>query len=107
MSGFNANSQMYNIVSENELAEVLSHYSSEFIFSIVDNAMKARYNNVPIATIPNVVGAWEQNFKAIIETYGSESSMEVLNVRNETYREIISCICREFGPCPKSAINSS
>lgn len=97
MSGFNANSQMYNIVTENELAEVLSHYSSEFIFSIVDNAMKARYNNVPIATIPNVVGAWEQNFKAIIETYGSESSMEVLNVRNETYREIISCICREFG----------
>lgn len=97
MSSFNANSQMYNVVTENELAEVLSHYSSEFIYSIVDNAMKARFNNVPIATIPNVVAAWEQNFKAIIETYGSDSAAEVFNVRNETYREIIDCICKEFG----------
>lgn len=97
MSSFNANSQMYNVVTENELAEVLSHYSSEFIFSIVDNAMKARYNNVPIATIPNVVAAWEQNFKAIIETYGSDFAREVYTVRDETYREIIDCICKEFG----------
>lgn len=92
-----ANSQMYNIVTENELAEVLSHYNSEFIFSIVNNAMKARFNNVPIATIPNVVAAWEQNFKAIMETYGSESTQDVYAVRNETYREIIDCICKEFG----------
>ena len=97
MSSFNANSQMYNVVTENELAEVLSHYSSEFIFSIVDNAMKARYNNVPIAAIPNVVAAWEQNFKAIIETYGSDFAREVYTVRDETYREIIDCICKEFG----------
>lgn len=97
MSSFNANSQMYNVVSENELAEVLSHYESEFVFSVVDNAMKARFNNVPIVSVPNVVAAWEQNFKAIIEIYGSDSAAEVFNVRNETYREIIDCICKEFG----------
>ena len=97
MSSFTANSQAFNIATENELAEVLSHYSSEFIFSIVDKAMKSRYEGIPIATMPNVVGAWEQNFKAIIAQYGEGSTGEVFRVRNETYREIIDTICREFG----------
>ena len=97
MSSFTANSQAFNVTTENELAEVLSHYSSEFIFSIVDKAMKSRYEGLPIAIMPNVVGAWEQNFKAIIAQYGEGSISEVYRVRNETYREIIDTICREFG----------
>lgn len=97
MSSFNANSQTFNVVTENELAVVLSHYSSEFIFSILDVNMKSRFYSVPIAAMPNVVGAWEQNFKAIMAQYGSESNPEVLRVRNETYREIIDAICKEFG----------
>ena len=96
MSSFNANSQMYNVTTENELAEVLSHYNSEFVYSIVDEALKARFLRVPIAAMPNVVAAWEQNFKSIEEYYGSDSRGEVLRVRNDTYREIIDTICREF-----------
>lgn len=96
MSSFNANSQAFNIATENELAEVLSHYSSEFVFSVIDEALKSRFLSVPLASIPNVVGAWEQNFKAIQAQYGAESHLEVLRVRNETYREIIDTICREF-----------
>lgn len=97
MSSFNANSQAFNIATENELAEVLSHYNSEFIFTVVDNAMKSRFLELPIAAMPNVVGAWEQNFKAIISQYGEGSTLEVFRVRNETYREIIDTICKEFG----------
>ena len=97
MSSFTANSQMFNVVTENELTEVLSHYSSEFVYSIVDEAMKSRFNGVPITAIPNVVGAWEQNFKAIRAQYGMESNEEVIRVRNETYVEIIDTICKEFG----------
>ena len=97
MSSFNANSQAYNIATENELSEVLSHYNSEFVFSIIDNALKKRFVEVPIASIPNVVGAWEQNFKAIISQYGDDSIAEVYRVRNETYMEIIDTICKEFG----------
>lgn len=96
MSSFNANSQAYNIATENELAEVLSHYSSEFVFSIIDKSMSNRFLTVPSVAIPNVVGAWEQNFKAIIAQYGSDSTMEVARVRSETYREIIDAICKEF-----------
>lgn len=97
MSSFNANLQAFNVNTENELAEVLSHYNSEFIFSIVNEAMKSRFLSVPIAAVPNVVGAWEQNFKAIIAKYGDESREQVLQVRNDTYDEIIEMICKEFG----------
>ena len=96
MSSFNANSQAYNITTENELAEVLSHYSSEFVFSIIDEALKSRFLSVPVVAMPNVVAAWEQNFKAIQAQYGAESQNEVLRVRNETYREIVDTICKEF-----------
>lgn len=96
MSSFNANSQAYNISTENELAEVLSHYNSEFVFSIIDKSMSSRFLTVPSVAMPNVVGAWEQNFKAINAQYGSDSTIEVARVRSETYREIIDAICKEF-----------
>ena len=97
MSSFNANAMAYNVATENELAEVLSHYSSDFVFSVVDDAMKKRFQSVPIVAMPNVVAAWEQNFKTIIAQYGEASVVEVSRVRDETYREIIDIICKEFG----------
>lgn len=97
MSSFTANSQEFNVVTENELAVVLSHYNSEFVLNIIEDAMKKRFQVVPITATPNVVSAWEQNFRVIMARYGAESHEEVLRVRNETYREIIDRICREFG----------
>lgn len=97
MSSFNANLQAYNVASETELAEVLSNYSSEFVYSVVDNAMKVRFQEVPLSTVPNVIAAWEANFKAIVSTYGDEAKAEVARVREETYHEIIKTICTEFG----------
>ena len=98
MSSFITNSQMYNVVTESELAEVLSHYDSEFVYNIVDEALKSRFQCVPVTPIPNVVAGWESNFKAIIANYGNmEAHAQVINVRNETYREIIDTICKEFG----------
>ena len=97
MSSFITNSQMYNVVTESELAEVLSHYDSEFVYNIVDEALKSRFQCVPVTPIPNVVAGWESNFKAIIANYGNmEAHAQVINVRNETYREIIDTICKEF-----------
>ena len=94
MSSFNANSQMFDIQTENELSEVLSHYNSEFIFSIVTENLKSRFSRLPLIQLPNAVAEWEQNFKAIISTYGSEEM--IYNVRNSTYEEIIDLICKEF-----------
>lgn len=95
MSSFNANSQVYNVLTENELSEVLSHYSSEMIFSIVEDGLKRRFMSVPIVSIPNAVGGLEQNFKLIMNTYGYDNQ-QVLSVREKTYDEIIEMICKEF-----------
>ena len=95
MSSFIANSQVFNITTENELAVVLSHYSDEFVFTVITNALKERFERVPVITLPNVVAAWEQNFKAIVAQYGNIE--DVNRVRNETYMQIIDIICKEFG----------
>lgn len=95
MSSFNANSQVFNVATENELAVVLSHYSDQFVFTVIKDAIEYRFERVPIVGLPNVVAAWEQNFKAIVAQYGNIE--EVNRVRNETYRQIIDIICKEFG----------
>lgn len=98
MSDFIANSNMYNIITENELAVVLSHYNSDFVLSVIEDAMRKRFEEVPISSRPNVVSAWEQNFKMIQSKYEDlpESKSEVSRIRNETYQEIIDSVCKEF-----------
>lgn len=98
MGNFNANNA-YAIATETELATALSHFSSEVVLSIVEEAMKKRFEEMPILSLPNVVAALEANFKAIMIKYSDlpETAVEVPRVRNETYVEIITSICREFG----------
>lgn len=95
MSDLNFNTELFNLTRENELADILSHYNSEYVFSVVQDALQRKYT-VNVVAIPNVVNAWEQNFKAIINQYGPSVVQEVSRVRNETYREIINIICKEF-----------
>ena len=84
--------------TEKELAIILSHYESNFIYDVVkDQISNALYDSTNfISQIPNVVGAWEQNFKAIIDTYGAEGLDQIQTVRQETYREIIDIICNSY-----------
>lgn len=97
MSSFNSNFMAYNIVTENELSQVLSQYDTNYVIDVVEDAMKSRYNEVPIvSTRPNVVYAWEQNFRGYQAYYGSDSAAQIAEVRTETYNEIISTICKEF-----------
>lgn len=93
---FVSNSQNYNIITENELSQVLSNYNSEFVISIVQDMLSKRFQVLPMVPPPNVVGEWEQNFKAIFSTYGEYGRDEILKVREETYKEIIGIICKEF-----------
>lgn len=95
MSSFNANFQNYNVVAENELAEVLSHYNSDFVFNIVNDAIQNRFKEISIIARPNVVWAWNQNFETITAQYGP--SNEINRVKNDTYKEIIEIICKAFG----------
>lgn len=92
-----ANPHLFNIVSEGELSEVLSHYDTEYVLNIVQNAFQNRYNANSVIPMPNVVAAWEQNFKQLMAYYNyNEFTSRIQDVRNETYKEIISAICNEF-----------
>ena len=84
--------------TENELAIVLSHYDSRFVYDIVHDQIERNKQGGAenIFAPPNVVGAWEQNFKAIMDQYGAEGSVKIQEVRQETYREIIDIICQAF-----------
>jgi len=84
----------YSLTSEKELAEMLSHYSSEFVISVVDENIKQCCNNITGLPIPNAVKGWELNFKSIIEDYGEIE--EVTRVREATYKEIIDRICINY-----------
>lgn len=96
MANLQGNNYMYSVANESELAVVLSHYSSEFVFSVMEDAVTRNQNEVAIVPMPNIVGAWEANFKVIYDNYGTEGSQEISRVREETYREIIGYICRKF-----------
>ena len=86
------------MATENELAVILSHYNSDFVYSIVYDQINRTLagNTTNISAPPNVVGAWEQNFKAIIDQYGAEGATQIQEVRSETYHEIIDIICEQF-----------
>lgn len=88
----------YEMGTENELATILSHYDTNFVYDAinfqVNRVRNTAYNLTPI---PNIVGAWEQNFKSIIEQFGAEGMAQIQDVRQETYREVINIICNAYG----------
>jgi hypothetical protein len=94
MSDFIANSNMYNINTENEIASVLSHFNSEFIFDIIRDNLEKKFNYSTI-NAPNIVISFEQNFKQIMSIY--QTNLDEINaVRIATYKEIINIICKSY-----------
>ena len=57
------NDQIYNIVAEGEVAELLSQFSSAYIMDIIDNSIKNRFAYNPTVSNPNIVNSFEINFK--------------------------------------------
>ena len=96
MSSFIANSNSYNITTENEISVILSHFEPEYVFNIIrDNiSQRFKYNQLGM---PNIVASFESYFKQLAATYTDASSIEqIQETRLETYKEIISILCSEF-----------
>lgn len=89
---------LFNVINENQLTSILSHYNTEYVLSIVDVALSYRLNTNAILQQPNVVAAWEQNFKQLLDDFedSPDSIVKIKEVREGTYKEIIERICREF-----------
>jgi hypothetical protein len=95
MSSFIANSQAYNIQAENEVAVLLSNFSTEYIFGIIQDILADRHKNFDVLPKPNLVVSFEANFKTLLAQFPSDKD-NILQVRDQTYQEIIELICKEF-----------
>lgn len=92
------NPNMFDYTTVAELSQVLSHYNTEYVLDVLKTMMDARHTPGSImAPQPNLVAAWETNFKELQVYYNyKEFQDRISEVRRITYTEIIEAICREF-----------
>lgn len=95
MANLAGNSQVYNIHAENEVAEILSNFETEFIRRLVEESLTDRFNYIPSLEKVNMVQSLEQNFKTIVDRYVEEQA-NIYEVRTNTYMEIIEIIAMNY-----------
>lgn len=96
MGNLIGNSRIYNIHAENEVAEILSHFSIEFIrVFIKDQMSKNILNYNPVVPPTNMVNSLEQNFKQLIEAYPEERP-NIWERRTIVYKEIVTQIISTY-----------
>ena len=92
MSVFVTDMHSYNIATQAELSEVLSHFSSEFILSVIEDNISNKFAYSYMSeSKANIVEALEQNFKTIFANFESEQA-SINDVRVNTYKEIIQIL---------------
>ena len=89
------NDQIYNMVAEGEVAELLSRFSNSYVMDVIDNSIKNRYAYNPTVSNPNIINSYEMNFKDMLANYPSDDE-SILSIRNEVYLDIIRKICTSF-----------
>lgn len=80
------------MASQNEVATVLSHFNSQFIYDVIQEKLEGRFNISISMQNANIVQAFNQNFKDLKLSYPSDIQ-NIEEVEKETYKEIISMIC--------------
>lgn len=89
-------SGLAQMANENEVATVLSHFNSQYIYDVIEEKLEGRFNVAMSMQNANVVQAFNQNFKDLRSTYPSDIA-NINNIESETYKEIIQLICRWYG----------
>jgi len=89
------NDQIYNMVAEGEVAELLSRFNNSYVMDVIDNSIKNRYAYNPTVSNPNIVNSYEINFKDMLNNYPTDSD-SIMSIRNEVYLNIINKICNTF-----------
>lgn len=96
MSNFIANSNMYNICTENEISVILSHFNREYVFNIIRDNITQRFRYSQLR-MPNIVASFENYFKQLKTMYTDlDQIREIEDARISTYKEIISILSNEF-----------
>ena len=89
------NSNIYSMISEGEIAEILSEFNTNYIMYVIDSSIKNRFAYNPIVKNPNIINSYELNFKGMLSEFPNDSD-NIMSIRQETYLTIIDKICNEF-----------
>ena len=56
------NDDIYNMVAEGEIAEILSKFNTSYVMDVIDSTIKNRFAFNPTLNNPNIVNSYELNF---------------------------------------------
>ena len=88
------NNQPYIISNEYNLTELLGHLDSEYVLDTIKDRLENRKYTTSIDE-PNVVQAFEENFKLMKEQFPGDGS-NINLVRERVYKEIIDILCNFY-----------
>ena len=89
------NSNVYNMIAEGEVAEILSNFSTSYVMDVIDSNIRNRFSYNPTPSNPNIVNSYEMNFKGMLSTFPNDAD-NIMSIRQETYLTIINKICSSF-----------
>ena len=90
---FTAN-EPFRISNEYNIAELLAHFDSNYIFDVLEDRLSKLSYNVTL-TEPNIVGSFDTYFKYAIEKFpGDENNIKA--IREDTYMQIITILTDRF-----------
>lgn len=95
MGSFLINQKAYSINSETEVATILSNFSTDFIYGVIEDILAQRTKTFSNMERPNFVMSLENTFKEMIVKYPS-NEVNIKQVRNTTYEEISNIIAKSF-----------
>ena len=90
------NDQVYTMVAEGEIAQLLSQFSDGYVMDVIDQKLANRFNYNPVTTNANLVASFEMNFKDMMNRFPNDTD-NTMNVRHDTYLTIIAKICGTYG----------
>ena len=89
------NSNVYNMVAEGEVAEILSKFNTSYVMDVIDSTIRSRFAYNPTLSNPNIVNSYELNFKGMLNNFPNDAD-NIMSIRQETYLTIINKICNSF-----------
>lgn len=87
ISGNNA----YNICTEGEVSNIISHFDPDYIFDVIKDNINNRLHFFQLNMV-NIPGAYELYYKQLLNKY-SDSTGALQEIRDDTYKQIIDILC--------------
>ena len=83
-----------SIDTDGAIGTILSNFSTEYIMNVIEDSLKMKFRPFD-NPMPNYVDVLDRNFKGILEA-GPDYKDKICDVRDKTYIEIITMICRYY-----------